>query len=429
MGANKTDFNAAWLTGPTPTDFTADNEAGLSIITSAGADIVHDGNGGDTVYVQSATAHIYGGSGADQFKTTAATLASTIDGGTSGHAALYVDGGGAAVMGANITRMNAVWLTGATAANFTANDTAGLSIITSANADTVHAGNGGDVIYVKSGAAHIVGGTGNDSFPVTAATIGASIAGGSGHNLLYVDGGGAMTMGAGITGIAEVHLGGGSFGASGVGFTANATHNLAIYGSQGNDQVNVGDGSQQVYFFGQNGTAVASAANAGVQVKAIGASAEAQLVVHGGGSGTLNDNDSHGLTVYLDSATNLNLGHAGFISVVAQAGGNTLTAVHEYQTMTSTVGGDTMLGYANGHDTFAGSRATLNHDTIGGLTSTDTIHVFDMLPAAGLSYAQAAGHGTLTLGGSSAVTILGTYNAALFHIAADGNGGANVTYG
>lgn len=374
-----------------------------------------------------------GGSGADEFVVNASTIAATIDGGSSGKNSLTVTGGGAVTMGANITDIAAVRLiagAGTSPYNFTANDLPGLVIFTSTGPDIIHDGAGGDIVNINSAAATVFGGGGKDTFYVTAATIGATIDGGTGHSSLGVKGGGAETMGANITHISEVHLMGGTPGAVGFDFTANATQNLAIVGSAGNDTIHVGDASQTVSTLGRSSLVLATAATAGAKVQAIGAGNVATLEIVGGGTATLNGNDGHGLLVVLDAATHLDLGTAAFITATATTAGSTLVAHQCQQTLASLAGGATMVGYSGGSDTFLGSKAGLTGDTITGLTANDKIDVTDLAPLTGVNFTQTSvGQGTLSLGFGRSLTLTGTFNPSHFHVTTDGHAGSFVTYG
>lgn len=152
MGAGITDIQAVRLAGGgTPTNFTANDTPGLVITSSTANDVVHDGNGSDTVYVQSATATVYGGSGNDTFYVTAATIGAAIHGGI-GHNSLGVKDFGTETMGADITGMSETHLMGGVAGtigfNFTANATQNLVIVGSKSNDTIHVGDASQTVYM-----------------------------------------------------------------------------------------------------------------------------------------------------------------------------------------------------------------------------------------------------------------------------------------
>ncbi len=85
-------------------------------------------------------------------------------------------------------------------------DPATITIIGAANADVINLASGNDIVTLGSTQETAHGGSGNDTFNVTAATIGATIDGGTGQSALDVTGGGTVTMGANITRIATVLL-------------------------------------------------------------------------------------------------------------------------------------------------------------------------------------------------------------------------------
>jgi Ca2+-binding RTX toxin-like protein len=83
------------------------------------------------------------------------------------------------------------------------------------------------------------GGSGTDTFDVTAQTIGATINGGTGSSTLVATGGGTMTMGSNITNIDTVTL------KSATNFTANGLY-LTITGSAGSDRIQAGNGTETI---------------------------------------------------------------------------------------------------------------------------------------------------------------------------------------
>ena len=103
-------------------------------------DVINLGAGSDTVYLGGPGETVVGGSGADAYFATAATIGATIVGG-SGTNTLYVQGGGTVTMGSNITGVPTVVLQNAgTSYNFIANATAGLVIHASTDSDTITRG-------------------------------------------------------------------------------------------------------------------------------------------------------------------------------------------------------------------------------------------------------------------------------------------------
>ena len=371
-----------------------------------------------------------GGSGPDEFVVDKTTIAATIDGGSSAGNSLTVLGGGAVVMGQNITQMAAVRLiNSATPYDFKANDTTGLAIFTSTGSDVIHDGSGGDIVTINSRTATVYGGGGNDVFYVDPTTIGATIDGGTGHSSLGVQGGGTAAMGSNVTRISEVHLMGGTTGTTGFNFTANATQGLTVVGSLGNDVITVGDASQTIITEGLNSVVKATAATAGAVVA--GVHGNPTLEITGGGSATLNANDGHGMIVQIDQAMILNMGLTAFISAVAETSGSTVTAGAPFQTLVTLAGGTTFIGatarntYA---DTLKGTSAGLNGDMFVNFGKSDAIDITDVLPAGSIVYTQSsASQGALAFGGS-VVTLQGVFNPAKFQMASDGGSGTLVTY-
>ena len=126
----------------------------ITIVGAHNAAVINLGAGNDSVVVGDARETVHGGSGNSVIQVTAATIGATIDGGT-GSAALVVGGGGTAAMGANITRIPAVFLSSAASAyDFTANGIAGLVVTDlSRGADTLRAGGPGQTL--TGGAGHV----------------------------------------------------------------------------------------------------------------------------------------------------------------------------------------------------------------------------------------------------------------------------------
>lgn len=206
----------------------------------------------------------------------------------------------------------------------------------------------------------------------TAATIGATLKGGTGRDWLKLQNGGTVTMGSNITGVQAVFLDNTIYN-----FTANATKGLSVFAGTGTDTITVGDASQHVA--GSNGvlTVKATAAQAAVTLHSSTAATTLELTT--GGNATLNAGDKN-LTVKLDAATHFGLGGLGFITAIgATAGGDTLTAGGANQTLESTGGNDTLLGWAKFGDTFLGSSAGLSGDTIQGFGGSDVIDISDMV--------------------------------------------------
>jgi len=100
---------------------------------------------------------INGGGGADVIEVTGVTIGATINGG-AGASELELTTGGTAVMGANITSIHKVVLKHA--ATFTANCLGGLTVVGSANADTLIAGGTQQTLTGEAGADTLVGWSG-----------------------------------------------------------------------------------------------------------------------------------------------------------------------------------------------------------------------------------------------------------------------------
>jgi hypothetical protein len=153
-----------------------------------------------------------------------------------------------------------------------------------------------------------------------------------------------------------------------------------------------------------------------------------------GGSATLNQATT-GVTVVLDAATNLTLSKMSFVTAVGEVSGNTIKAGAINQTVGGTSGGDTLVGYSGFGDTFLGTTAGLNGDTIhdfGGMGSyTDVIDVTNLSPSASLTYTGDTTRGILTLNdgsNSTTMTLFGDYNQSNFQIETDGHNGSFITY-
>ena len=142
----------------------------ITIIGAANSDVINLGSGNDTVTL-GAGETVNSGGGNNIFKVASATLGNvTINGGTKGTNTLSVTGGGTATMGAGITGITTVQLASAT--TFTANATAGLTIVGSAGADNITAGGAGQVLTGGAGTNMLTGSSaGGDIFRDTAADL------------------------------------------------------------------------------------------------------------------------------------------------------------------------------------------------------------------------------------------------------------------
>jgi Ca2+-binding RTX toxin-like protein len=167
---------------------TSPSAAEAVVIGAANSDTINLGAGYDIVYLGGDGETVHGGSGTDIYVETAATIGATLVGG-SGTNTLEVTGGGTAVMGANITGMNAVFLEDAGSAYaFTANATQGLVI--HASEDTA------DTITLGSASQTVLGWNSNIVVLATAANAAAAVRGGSGTNTLDITTGGTVTLNA-----------------------------------------------------------------------------------------------------------------------------------------------------------------------------------------------------------------------------------------
>lgn len=177
------------------------------------------------------------------------------------------------------------------------------------------------------------------------------------------------------------------------------------------------------------GEIITGMGNAGRVVNGSSAS-HSRLELTGGGSATLNAADTR-LTVTLSQASTLTLSQQGFLTVVGSSGADTLVAEAAGQTLKGGGGGDTLMGSAATGDTFFGTAAQMNGDTIGGFAGTDVIDVTDLLPGAGLSltFTQGSGQGALTLAEgtqSTTIELLGTFTLSQFSTTSDGAAGVLV---
>ena len=389
---------------------------------------------------------IAAGSGNHTIVAAANTLSQgdSINAGTPGTNTLQLLGGGTFNLALPTTLSNIQTITaqegqGATAQTITlraglnaavkvAPDTAGdasptITIIGASNTDVISLGSGNDVVTMGAGET-VNGGGGNNTFYATSATIRSTINGGTGTNILVVTGGGTVNMGGVITGISKVSL------ASPTIFAANTTANLTIVGSTaGGDTITLGAASQSVVSGGTKELIKATAANAGASVSGVGSNST--LEITSAGSVTLNP-ATNVATVKLDAASMLGLNGMAFMTAIAATSGSTIIAGGTNQTLTSTAGAATLFGYAGGGDTFRGSAAGLNGDTIQGLVASDSIDITNLAFAhAVLSVAASGGNTvvTATSGGTSTVfTLAGDYSASGFMLASDGVTGTVITH-
>ena len=147
----------------------------------------------DTVYVGGAGETVEAGGGNDIFYATADTIGATLDGGT-GRTELVLTGGGAAAMGANITDIATVVLTGAASGatqpawTFTANAETDLEIIDGGVGDTLTLGDASQTVLLEGGDHRVIA----DAATSTAAVL----TSGGGGVVLEITGGGDFSVNA-----------------------------------------------------------------------------------------------------------------------------------------------------------------------------------------------------------------------------------------
>jgi hypothetical protein len=200
-------------------------------------------------------------------------------------------------------------------------DGASVIVVGAANNDVINLGSGNAVVYLGGAGETVNGGSGNETFVGTVATIGETVAGGSGTNVLKIQGGGTLAMGGNITGMQSVFLD----NAASYDFTANATAGLVIHAGTVNDTIAVGAASQAV--FGSTGTLTvqAAAAQGGAAVYGVAGSATT-LAITTGGTVALNAGDRN-LAVQLAAGDTLALPLNGSVAVRGGGGDDTLTAI------------------------------------------------------------------------------------------------------
>ncbi len=274
-----------------------------------------------------------------------------------------------------------------------------------------------------------------NTFDVSATTIGATIIGGANNSsVLNVFGGGAVVMGSNITNIGVVNLENpetGTFQPNFI-FTANNQQNLTIHGSAGNDTITLGDVLQKVVGGAGNDHVIATAAEAGAVLQ-LGLG-DNVLEITTGGIATLNANTNN-LTVALDQAATLTLSKGQNITAVGSGGADTIIAEAKDQVITGNGGADTLIGFSGGSDIFYDTSADLNGVTIQGFAAKgDSIDLSDLTYGGtgfSLAYSQTGSTGTLTVSDgvhSAAITLLGQFASTGFHAKADPGVGTLVTY-
>ena len=97
------------------------------------------------------------------------------------------------------------------------------------------------------------------------------------------------------------------------------------------------------------------------------------------------------------------------------------------QTLTSLKGSDTLTGFSGGGDTFIGTAAGLNGDTIKIFVASDMIDITNLAFSGATLSTAASGANTkvtLTSGSTKSVfTLAGSWSSSGFHLASDTAGG------
>ena len=295
-----------------------------------------------------------------------------------------------------------------------------------ANNDVIDLGSGVDAVYLGGTGETVNGGSGNDVFYVTAATIGATIKGGSGTSALEMQGGGSAVMGANITGVGNVFLlnAGTSYN-----FTANATQGLVIHAGGDSDSITVGSASQTVIGASGNLVVSATAANAGVAIRSGTASNELNITT--AGTTAINSTDNN-ITVKLEAAGTLTLNHMQFIYAEGSGGNDVIIAGAKGQVLTGGGANDTLEDAGHYGVTFQDTIAGFSGDTLADFTKVDTIDITGFSSSgASAHYTGTASSGVLdvTNGGSSVnIKMSGLTLGSTFHTASDSHGGTFITY-
>jgi hypothetical protein len=294
------------------------------------------------------------------------------------------------------------------------------------NSDVINLGSGNDTVYLGGTGETVNGGSGNELFYVTSATIGATIKAGSGTNELAMQGGGTEVMGAKITGIHVVVL---QNAGTSYNFTANATQGLVINASTDSDTITVGSANQSVVGTSGNLHVLATAANAGVAIRS-GTGAN-ELEVTTGGTFGLNSGDNN-ITVQLDAASTLTLNHMQFIHAVGSGGHDVIIAGAAGQVLTGGGGNDTLDDAGHYGVTFQDTVAGFSGDTLADFTKADTIDItgFSSSSASAI-YSGTSSSGVLAVTNGASIVDLklsGLIAAGSFHVTSDLHGGTFITH-
>ncbi|HEY6434417.1 MAG TPA: calcium-binding protein, partial [Acetobacteraceae bacterium] len=299
-----------------------------------------------------------------------------------------------------------------------------ITIVGANDHDVINLGPGNDVVTLGSKNETVNSGGGDNTFNVTAATIGAVINGGGGSNTLVVSGGGKVTMGASVSGIADVQL------SDPTTLIANTISGMRIHGSiAGGDIITLGAADQSVVSGGANETVIVTAAQAGVLVSGLGANST--LEITGGGAATLNA-ATQVSSVVLKAATTLQLNGMQFIHAVGSTGADSITAGAVNQTLTGGSGADTLTGFTGGLDIFSDTALGLKGDTISNFVSSDQIHITNLASVGAVLTATANGANTsvsVTSGTTKTnFTMTGPFSQGGFTLASDGGVGTLITH-
>jgi hypothetical protein len=302
-------------------------------------------------------------------------------------------------------------------------DTDVISVFGAADSDIINLGSGAATVTLGSDTETVNGGSGNETFNVTAATAGATINAGTGTNKVNVNGGGTVVAGA-ITNVQNIFLNTATVAYDFIANTAQTTIRASL---NGNDTIVAGSSLQTIDGYNGHLTVQAATANAGALINS--GTGGVTLDITTGGTATLNVSDAK-LTVQLSAATNLGLGRLGFITAIGTTGASsTINAGGASQTLVSIGGRDTLVGATSFGDTFLGTSAGLNGDTIKGFGGSDLIDLTDMNFATlqPLSFTNST---LIVTDGvrSATLTVPGNYTLASFTPETDGQTGTYIKF-
>jgi hypothetical protein len=360
----------------------------ITVIASTDGGSITTGSAADAITLNTGNDIVLAGLGTDTIRATASTLTlgDNIDG-QGGNDTLAITGGGTVSMLVPVAVSSIEFVTLADSVTFIANNTVGLTITGSGDADTITLGNvlqnvdagaGDDSITMGAGSQTINGMAGNDIVHATGAQlVGSQITGGDDSDTLDITSTSAnMNDAAVLTGFEFVTL-----SASGTTFTANGL-NLTITGSGGADIITLGSGVQVVNAANGNDSITLGAAgqtvNGQANDDAIYATG-AQLV------GSTIDGGADSDTLYITSnSANMNSGSITAIEFVTlQVSGTTLVANNlDALVITGSAGGDTITtGDATGTEQTVNAGAGNDSITLGaagqtinGQADDDTVH-------------------------------------------------------